>query len=105
MNDLITSKQLDELKTFIGHFNRKNSYRVICRLHRHPEGVTASEIIEKLGISQSETTSTLRLLHKHGFTTTERNGKFIYYKPRYKKFNLLLKLHCLLIKSATNGKK
>lgn len=104
MNVLITSEELDALKTFIGHFNRKNSYRVIRILHKHPDGITASDIIDKLGISQPETTNTLRLLHKHGFTTTCRKGKFSYYKPRYKKFNLLSKLHCLLIKTKTNGK-
>lgn len=106
MNTLIDSKELKALKTFIGHFSRKNSYRIICRLHKHPEGLTGTEIMDKLGVQQSEVSSTLRLLHKHGFTKTERTdrtrtrrkGKFIVYIPVYSKFDYLLSVYKKLIK-------
>lgn len=98
MDELITKHQLANLKSFLGHFNRKNSYRIICLLYKHPDGLTATEIMDKLGVAQSETTSTLRMLYLRGFAKTTREGKFIRYQPRYFLFKQLIAFYNLIYK-------
>ena len=97
MELLIDSKELKELKTFITRFHRQKTFRVIRMLHKHPEGLTATAILDKIDISQPEVNTALRFLLKHGFATTERRGKFIIYTPVYEKFDALLEMYTLFI--------
>lgn len=93
MLPLIETNELKELKAFISQLSRKKVYRVIRMLHKHPEGLTASDIEEKLDVSQPEINTSLRFLLKHGYATTNRQGKYIVYTPLYEKFDELLNMY------------
>lgn len=99
--ELIEIEKLDELKKFIGFISRKNCYAVIAKLYRHPEGITGGEILGKTSVSQSETSSTLRVLAKHGFAIAERRGKYIDYYPNFDKFEFLLEFYDLIFSTET----
>lgn len=58
----------------------------IIRLIHNAGTIIVTEIYKKLDLEQSVASQHLGILRKAGFVSTERRGKFIYYKVNYDRF-------------------
>ena len=65
--------------------NHKLRQQIIQLIH-NAGTIIVTEIYKKLDLEQSVASQHLGILRKAGFVSTERRGKFIYYKVNYDRF-------------------
>lgn len=71
-----------KLKKYIGQVSRKDTHRVIMFLYRQSSPsipYSVSEILNKLGMRQTEVSHALGIARKMGLVEFSKNGKFRYY--------------------------
>jgi len=66
--------------------NHKLRQQIVQLIHNAGR-ITVTEIYVKLRLEQSVASQHLAILRKAGFLNTDREGKFIYYKVNYARFD------------------
>jgi len=90
-NHHINEKEVyDAYKIFFGTLVSKSRLKIINLLRKSKKNV--SEIIKDLKLDQTSVSHDLARLKRCGFVTTEREGKFIFYKLNGKTIRPLMSL-------------
>ena len=78
------------LKKYIGEISRKDSYRVIMFLYHQSSAslpFSVGEIVNKLGMRQTEVSNALASARKMNLVTYNKVGKFKYYWAKHDTIN------------------
>lgn len=76
-----------KLKKYIGQVSRKDSHRVIMFLYRQSSpavSYSVTEILNKLGMRQTDVSHALGIARKMGLVNFNKIGKFKYYWADHK---------------------
>ena len=91
----IRVNELKKASLVIRAVNHSLRQQIINLIHKSGT-IIVTEIYKKLDLEQSVASQHLGILRKAGFVSTERRGKFIYYKINYNRFeevdNLIQKI-------------